>query len=73
MVDALKEEVTDTPVSDHYEIVPAKGTSVRIQKKALLGDTSQATFTVRFDYNDKYIAAGCQDGTIKIYNVFTGK
>ena len=39
----------------------------------MLGDTSQATFSIRFDHNDKYLAAGCQDGTIKIYNIFTGK
>jgi WD40 repeat protein len=28
---------------------------------------------VRFDPNDKYIAAGQGDGSIKIFNVFTGK
>jgi WD40 repeat protein len=42
------------------------------------------TFCVRFDPNDKYIAAGksrvalteyvgCGDGSIRIFNVFTGK
>ena len=28
---------------------------------------------MRFDPNDKYIAAGQGDGSIKIFNVFTGK
>ena len=28
---------------------------------------------MRFDPNDKYIAAGCHDGSIKIYNVLTSK
>jgi hypothetical protein len=59
MVDALADQQSDTPVSDHYEVVPAKGTSVRIAKKFMLGDTSMATFSVRFDHHDKYIAAGC--------------
>ena len=31
------------------------------------------TFSVRYDWHDKYIAAGCGDGTIRIFNVFTGK
>ena len=30
-------------------------------------------FQVRFDYNDKYIAAGMGDGSIKIFNVLTTK
>ena len=31
------------------------------------------TYCVRFDYNDKYIAAAKGDGSIQIYNLFTGK
>jgi WD40 repeat protein len=31
------------------------------------------TFCVRFDYNDKYIAAAMADGSIRIWNVFTQK
>ena len=31
------------------------------------------TFCVRYDPLDRYIAQGCHDGTINIYNVFTGK
>jgi COMPASS component SWD3 len=30
-------------------------------------------FSVRFDPNDKYIAAGCKDGTIRIYNLSSKK
>jgi hypothetical protein len=59
MVDALVDQPSDTPVSEHYDIVAAKGTSVRVAKKFLLGDTSMATFSVKFDLHDKYIAAGC--------------
>ena len=30
-------------------------------------------FSVRFDQEDKYLACGCGDGTINIFNVLTGK
>lgn len=55
----MADQPNDTPVSEHYDIVAAKGTSVRVAKKFLLGDTSMATFSVKFDLHDKYIAAGC--------------
>lgn len=51
----------------------SKTSNVKITHRATLGDTKMPTFCVRYDYNDKYIAAGCADGTIKIFNVFTGK
>jgi len=63
-----------------------KNSDVKITHKYTLGDTSKQTYCVRFDPNDKYIAAGKLhdsslslfllgqgDGTIKIFNVFTGK
>ena len=31
------------------------------------------TFCVRYDPHDKYIAQGCGDGSIRIYNTFSGK
>lgn len=30
-------------------------------------------YTVRFDPQDRYIATGCKDGSIRVYNVLTGK
>jgi len=44
-----------------------------VTHKYTLGDTSTPTFCVRYCWNDKYIATGCGDGSIKIFNVFTGK
>jgi WD40 repeat protein len=61
------------PCSPHYKIVPAKNSELKITEKYVLGDCNSATFCVRFDWNDKYIAAGKGDGSIHIYNVFTGK
>jgi hypothetical protein len=45
----LLDKPNDTHVSEHYDIVAAKGTSVRVGKKFLFGDTSMATFSVKFD------------------------
>jgi hypothetical protein len=50
-----------------------KNSDIKITHKYTLGDTSKQTFCVRYDPNDKYIAAGQVDGSISIYNVFTGK
>ena len=33
----------------------------------------EEVFCVRFDLEDKYLACGCGDGTINIFNVLTGK
>ncbi|CAI2374280.1 unnamed protein product [Moneuplotes crassus] len=38
-----------------------------------LMDTSDEIFTLKFDPNDKYIACGCGDGAIRVFNVKTGK
>ena len=51
----------------------AKSSSIKISLKYTLGDCSTPTFCVRFDHNDKYIAAGRGDGSICIFNVLTGK
>lgn len=50
-----------------------KNSEIKVKHKYTLGDTTKQTFCVRFDPNDKYIAAGQGDGSIKIFNVFTGK
>jgi hypothetical protein len=47
--------------------------NVKIVHRYTLGDTKQACFQVRYDYNDKYIAAAMADGSIKIFNVLTTK
>ena len=50
-----------------------QNSNVKITYKYTLGDINMPTFCVRFDYNDKYIAAAMSDGSIAIYNVFTQK
>jgi WD40 repeat protein len=55
--------------SDEY----SQSSEFRVKPKCTLGSVDVPTFCVRYDYNDKYIAAGKGDGSIEIYNLFTGK
>lgn len=45
----------------------------KVKRKCILGDLDMATYCVRFDYNDKYLAASKQDGSIQIFNMYTEK
>lgn len=38
-----------------------------------LGDSSSEVFCARFDPEDRYLATGYGDGTIRIYNMETAK
>ena len=38
-----------------------------------MGDNDAEIFCIWFDKEDKYIACGCADGKIKIYNLETNK
>jgi len=38
-----------------------------------MGDPDTKIFCVKFDYDDKYIAAACEKGEIRVYNTNTGK
>ncbi|CAI2374343.1 unnamed protein product [Moneuplotes crassus] len=50
------------------------GTSKLVVEHVMtLMDTEDEIFTVKYDPKDKYIACGCGDGAIRVYNVFTGK
>ena len=66
-------EANQSPCSADFRLITAKDSDLKITHKYTLGDISSPTFTCRFDWNDKYIAAGKGDGRIEIYNVFTGK
>lgn len=73
MTDQAKEEENLAPVSKEFTLENAKGSDVKVQHKETIGSLEQMTYCVRYDPNDKYIAQGCNDGTIRIYNVFTNK
>ncbi len=73
MTEQAKEEDNLVPVSEKFTLECIKNSDVKISHKYTLGSLENQTFCVRFDPHDKYIAQGCNDGTIRIYNVFTGK
>ena len=68
-----EEEQNLPPCSKDTPFENAKSSSIKINLKYILGDVTTPTFCVRFDHNDKYIAAGRGDGSIAIFNVLTGK
>ena len=41
--------------------------------KGVVGDGRSAVQSVRFDPQDKYLAVGCEDGSIKIFNAINNK
>lgn len=73
MMTEMKEEDNQVPLSEKFTLECVKNSDVKITHKYTLGDTSTQTYCLKFDPNDKYIATGCGDGSIKIFNTFTGK
>lgn len=51
----------------------SQSSEFRVKHRCTLGTVEVPTYCVRFDYNDKYVAAAKGDGSIQIYNLFTGK
>jgi COMPASS component SWD3 len=68
-----EEEENLPPITDDTFFENAKSSSIKISLKAQMGDIKTPTFCVRFDHNDKYIAAARGDGSISIFNVLTHK
>lgn len=52
------------PCSSETFFENAKASEKKISYKCTFGDILSPTFCVRFDHNDKYIAAGRGDGSI---------
>lgn len=71
--EAGKDEENLVPVSEKFELQQVKNSQVKVSHKYTLGTLDTMTFVVKFCPKDKYIAQGCSDGSIRIYNVFTGK
>jgi len=68
-----KEEENLVPLSEKFDLQIVKNSPVKVSHKCTLGNMETQTFVVKYDPKDKYIAQGCSDGSIKVYNVFTGK
>lgn len=71
--DPEAEEANLIPCSPEFTVENAKSSEKKISHKATFGDTAVPTFCVRFDHNDKYLAAAKGNGSIQIFNLFTGK
>lgn len=56
-----------------FEVIPVEGKEYTCKKRCELGDSKREVFSIRFDPHDKHIAAGCGDGTIRIYHLGSQK
>lgn len=56
-----------------HKIESSESSKLVVEHVMTLMDTSDEIFTLKFDPNDKYVAWGCGDGAIRVYNVLTGK
>jgi COMPASS component SWD3 len=45
----------------------------KVSYKFAVGERGNEVYCCRFDPQDRYVATGCKDGSIRIYNVLTGK
>ena len=73
MTNPDREEENKIPISDNFSINHTEDTSVKVTHKYTLGSLETQTFSVKFDHSDKYLAQGCSDGTVNIYNTAQGK
>ena len=62
------EDLNLDPLSPTFSDEYSQSSEFRIKPKVTLGSVDVPTYCVRFDYNDKYIAAAKGDGSIQIYN-----
>jgi WD40 repeat protein len=60
------------PLSADFDLQVVRGSDIKVKHRATLGGLDCQSFCVRYDPFDKYIAQGCHDGSIRIWNVFTG-
>ncbi len=67
------EAAKDGEVPPEFNIVPVEGKDYECKKRCDLGDGKREIFSIRFDPHDKHIAAGCADGTIRIYHLGSQK
>lgn len=56
-----------------HRIENSKTSSVRVEHSITLMDTEDEVFCCKYDPTDKYIAFGCGDGAIRVFNLSTGK
>ena len=63
------------PPNDKFEIVSVplgSDQTIEVHHKTNLSNVLTQSMTIRFDQEGKYLAQGCHDGKIRIWNVNTG-
>jgi WD40 repeat protein len=60
-------------VQGDFNVSVVEGQQYSCKKRCELGDGKREIFSVRFDPHDKHIAAGCGDGSIRIYHLGSQK
>jgi WD40 repeat protein len=56
-----------------FGIHVAEGKEYTSKLMYTLGEGESEIFSIRFDHEDKHIAAGCGDGTVRVFNLATKK
>ena len=56
-----------------HKILHGKNSIMRLEHLLTMMDTEDEIFCISYDPSDKYIACGCGDGAIRVYNLNTGK
>lgn len=57
---------------DHI-IQNSKSSTLRVEHMITLMDSEDEIFCLKYDPTDKYIACGCADGAIRVFNIHSGK
>lgn len=72
MMTEKDEQENQIPLSHTFTPVTSENSQIKVTHKYTLGDTEKPTYCIRFSPNDKLIAAGSFDGSIRIFNVQQG-
>ena len=59
--------------ADNFTVLQPNNVNRKMYPKGIIGESGSAVQSVRFDPQDKYLAIGCEDGSIKIFNVSNSK
>jgi len=59
--------------SEGFSVIQPINVNRKVYERGTLGDGSTGIQSIKFDPQDRYVAAGCEDGSIRVFNAHTGK
>ncbi|EAR93543.3 WD40 domain protein (macronuclear) [Tetrahymena thermophila SB210] len=68
-----KKDKGDLYTFGQLEFADYPNSKYKLAIRTFFGNPETEVFCVRFDQDDQFIAAGCSDGSVKIFNISTGK